>query len=89
VRRAEAALAHVAALEGPEQPLAPALLERAQSVRALAAAVEELPSHLGELYHLRARGLSYAELAEVLALPLGTVKSRLHELVKRLKQEVS
>ena len=44
---------------------------------------------MSELYHLRAGGLSYEELSDVLGVPLGTVKSRMPELVKRLKEEVA
>ncbi|MBE2248129.1 MAG: sigma-70 family RNA polymerase sigma factor [Myxococcus sp.] len=66
-----------------------AALQRRQTAEALARAVAELPAAWSELYHLRAGGLSYDELAEVLGVPLGTVKSRLHELVKRLRDEVA
>lgn len=59
--------------------------ERAESLRR---AVAALPAPLGELYALRAGGLSYGELAQVLGVPLGTVKSRMHELVNRLRQEL-
>ncbi len=52
-------------------------------------AVARLPAALGELYRLRAAGLSYQELAELLGVPVGTVKSRMHEMVTRLKQEVA
>jgi DNA-directed RNA polymerase specialized sigma24 family protein len=40
------------------------------------------------MFRLRAGGLSYEELAQVLQLPLGTVKSRLHEMVSRLRKEL-
>lgn len=71
-------------------PLSPdAVLERRQTADALAAAVAKLPAPMAELYHLRAGGLSYEELADVLRVPLGTVKSRLHELVRRLRDEVA
>jgi DNA-directed RNA polymerase specialized sigma24 family protein len=33
-------------------------------------------------------GLSYEEMAEHLELPLGTVKSRMHQLVERLQKEL-
>ena len=65
------------------------VLEHRQTADALKQAVAKLPAPLSELYHLRAGGLSYEELSDVLGVPLGTVKSRLHELVKRLKEEVA
>ena len=52
------------------------------------AALAKVSPALAELYHLRASGLSYEELAQVLAIPLGTVKSRMHELVLRLQEEL-
>ena len=47
-----------------------------------------LPKSLGEVYRLRASGLSYEEMAEVLAVPLGTVKSRMHQMVAELRKEM-
>lgn len=64
-----------------------ALLDR-QATAALRVAVEQLPAPLAELYRLRSGGLSYEELAQVLELPLGTVKSRMHEMVTRLREEL-
>lgn len=55
----------------------------------LQAAVEGLPVHLNVLYTLRAEGLSYDEIAAQLSLPLGTVKSRMHQLVTLLRDEVT
>lgn len=66
-----------------------AVLEKRQTAEALKAAIARLPAAMGELYHLRAGGLSYEELADVLGVPLGTVKSRMHELVRRLRDEVA
>lgn len=60
-----------------------------QDREALSQAVKTLPVELSELFTLRASGLSYEELAHVLGLPLGTVKSRMHQLVKRLREELS
>jgi RNA polymerase sigma-70 factor (ECF subfamily) len=86
--RAHDGVADASALS-PGTPPPDELLQYRQAAEAVAEAVRALPSHLAELYHLRAQGLSYDELASVLGLPLGTVKSRLHELVKRLQREVS
>ncbi len=63
-------------------------LVAAQSSEALRRAVARLPSPLAELFQLRAGGLSYEELAQILNVPVGTVKSRMHELMSRLRAEV-
>jgi RNA polymerase sigma-70 factor, ECF subfamily len=77
----------------PSESGAPSHPERAledrQAAEALRRAVSNLPGPLAELYHLRSSGLSYEEAATVLSIPLGTVKSRMHELVSRLREEVS
>jgi RNA polymerase sigma-70 factor (ECF subfamily) len=52
-------------------------------------AVSRLSQPLAEVYRLRASGMSYDEVAEILGVPVGTVKSRVHEMVLRLKEEVS
>ena len=56
---------------------------------ALERAVSKLPETFAEVYRLRASGMSYDEVAEILGVPVGTVKSRVHEMVLRLKEEVS
>jgi RNA polymerase sigma-70 factor (ECF subfamily) len=71
------------AVQLPETQLA-----KAQMGQLLDAAVARLPESLSSLYRLRLAGLSYDELAEVLELPLGTVKSRMHEMVTRLREEM-
>jgi RNA polymerase sigma-70 factor (ECF subfamily) len=58
------------------------------SLASLQRAVAQLPSTLAEVYRLRASGLSYQELATILDVPLGTVKSRIHEMIKRLREEL-
>lgn len=84
--RALAALANqpAAASDGPE-----AALVRAQAEDALRRAVARLPDHLGELYAMRATGMSYEHLADVLGVPVGTVKSRMNTMLKRLREEMS
>ena len=69
-------------------PAADRLMEQRQIAERLQHAVAKLPQALAEIYRLRASGLSYEEVADVLAVPLGTVKSRMHEMVKRLRDEV-
>ncbi len=52
-------------------------------------AIARLPATLAELYQLRASGLSYDEVAAILGIPLGTVKSRMHDMIKRLREEMT
>lgn len=63
-------------------------LVRRELFEALDGAVARLPPALSELYHLRSSGLSYEEMAEVLSIPLGTLKSRMHQMVSLLREEV-
>lgn len=83
---------HVALVELGEihdaAPSAEAQLEAAQRAVILERAVSRLPETYAELYRLRATGFSYDEVAEMLNVPLGTIKSRMHEMVARLKSEV-
>jgi RNA polymerase sigma-70 factor (ECF subfamily) len=85
-KRGERALA---SLDQPAPPAAPDadLDERERSV-ALENAVGRLPPALSELYQLRTRGLSYEEMAAVLEIPLGTLKSRMHQMVTQLREEL-
>ncbi|HSO33120.1 MAG TPA: sigma-70 family RNA polymerase sigma factor [Labilithrix sp.] len=63
-------------------------IERRELEAALADAVGRLPLALGELYHLRSSGLSYEQIAAVIEAPLGTVKSRMHQMVNVLREEL-
>jgi RNA polymerase sigma-70 factor, ECF subfamily len=76
------------ARSGAVAPDAEQLLAMSGLPEALERAVAGLPTPLAELYSLRASGLSYDEIAETLSVPLGTVKSRMHELVTRLREEM-
>ena len=87
-RRGEAARAREAAERLPPSPSPADSLERGEATEALKHAVSRLPPTLRELYHLRASGLSYEAMAQLLAIPLGTVKSRMHEMVATLKKEM-
>lgn len=51
-------------------------------------AVAELPAPQLEMYSLRAAGLSYDEMARLLEIPLGTVKTRMQGLIHRLRKEL-
>ncbi len=55
----------------------------------LRAALEKLASPFRETLELRIRDdLSYAEIADVLGIPVGTVRSRLHAAIKTLSDEL-
>lgn len=63
-------------------------IARAQMVDALERAVKRLPATLSDVYHLRSSGLSYEEMATVLEIPIGTIKSRMNQMVKVLREEL-
>jgi len=49
--------------------------------------VDRLPEHLRAAVILAYyQGLKYREIAEVLGIPVGTVKSRLHVALQRLQE---
>ena len=86
-RRMEANLARApeaAPPLGADDQLATAALHRA-----LDRAVERLPWALAEVYHLRASGLNQEEVARVLDVPLGTLKSRIRRMVECLREELT
>jgi RNA polymerase sigma-70 factor (ECF subfamily) len=69
-----------------EEPAAPAAGED-ERVEPMRRAIDELPEPQREALELRVRsGLSYEEIAVVLAIPVGTVRSRLHHAVRRLRE---
>lgn len=68
--------------EGPAQAL-----ERRELRAAMARAIEQLPASARETLVLReVEGLSYAEIAEALEIPKGTVMSRLHYARRRVQE---
>ncbi len=82
--RGDSALLRLAATE----ELAPTPEDRVgehERATALSRAVTALPDALSEVFHLRTSGLSYEEIASVLELPIGTVKSRMSSLVNQLR----
>jgi RNA polymerase sigma-70 factor (ECF subfamily) len=75
-----------AGLEDPPNAPSDALL-RKELRHQIAAAIDELPEGARETLVLReVDGLSYAEIAEALGIPKGTVMSRLHYARKRVQE---
>ncbi len=52
------------------------------------AAVERLPERFREAFLLSIEGLDYREIAEVLGVPIGTVRSRIHRARHSLRNEL-
>jgi RNA polymerase sigma factor (sigma-70 family) len=76
-------------LVGDASPDSPEdMLSERRAQKALDHAVGELSARHAEVFHLRASGLSYEEMAKVLEVPLGTVKSRTHEMMHQLREDL-
>jgi len=70
--------------EGPEPDR---VLERKEALERLEEVIAELPPHYKAITLLRHdQQLSYEEIAEVLQLPLGTVKARIHRARNLVQQ---
>jgi RNA polymerase sigma-70 factor (ECF subfamily) len=68
----------------------PAPLEKEDpALAAMRVAIRALPDQIRETLELRLRDeLSYEEIAAVLQIPLGTVRSRLHTALKLLREQL-
>jgi len=63
--------------------------ETAELDRALRAAIAGLPEEHREVFALaQGEGMRYQEIAEVLRIPVGTVKSRMHAAVRLLREHL-
>jgi RNA polymerase sigma-70 factor (ECF subfamily) len=68
----------------------PAAAMAAESKRLVADALEELDEEFRLVVVLRdIEGMNYAEISEVTALPVGTVKSRLHRARMMLREKLA
>jgi RNA polymerase sigma-70 factor, ECF subfamily len=86
--RGNLAMAKLAPVVDEAPPAADERANQGEMLRALDGAVARLPSSLSEVYHLRSSGLSYEEIAVVLGIPLGTLKSRMNTMVNVLREEL-
>jgi len=69
-----------------DEPGPAAVAESREEVAVIRQAIQRLPDEQRMVFTLRHfEGLAYEEIAEVLQIPLGTVKWRLHEAVRRLE----
>jgi len=72
----------------PDNAPSPCGVEDAR-LELMRAALGELPSQHREVMDLKLRHeLSYSEIAEVLGIPIGTVRSRIHYAVERLQKSL-
>lgn len=72
--------------ETNEEMAAPAMDDRVETAREV---IESLPSLQREILELRfTQQLSYAEIAESLGIPVGTVRSRLHHAIAMVRERI-
>jgi RNA polymerase sigma-70 factor (ECF subfamily) len=70
----------------PEPPALASVQEEAARVRA---ALERLPEGLRAVFELgEVQDLAYRDIAEILDIPVGTVKSRMFAAVRRLREDL-
>ena len=73
-----------------EEPAPIDHVESAEQRRCVRRAVDRLPEPLRQVLLLvYYQGLKYREAAEVLSIPVGTVKSRLHAAIRKLEQALT
>ena len=71
--------------EDKEAPSPDQRVERKDLARVIEAAMGELPARYREILDLRyLEGLAYQEIAEILDLPMGTVKTHIHRARRQL-----
>jgi RNA polymerase sigma-70 factor (ECF subfamily) len=56
-------------------------------LKTLSVAVTSLPQDLQQTWNLKKQGLDHRQIAQSLAIPVGTVKSRCHRIVEILRKE--
>ena len=74
----------------PEQTQPEWIVLQIASEARMRQAIGKLPLHLREVVEIRhTKQYTYAEIAQKLQVPVGTVKSRLSEAIRRLRQALS
>jgi len=74
----------------PEDVAAPEASDEDPHLDEMRRAIAQLPETHREVLTLRlGDDLSYAEIAEALAIPIGTVRSRIHHAVRRLRADAA
>jgi RNA polymerase sigma factor (sigma-70 family) len=86
--RGERALMKLVKPDARDVPGVDDRIAEAERLAALDGAVLRLPEPLSEIFHLRSSGLSYEEMADVLEIPMGTLKSRMNQMVTHLREEL-
>ena len=77
-------------LLGGDEPEPHQRLESDEQRRRVRQAVDQLPDSFRQVLLLvYYQGLKYREAAEVLSIPVGTVKSRLHAAIRKLEQSLN
>jgi RNA polymerase sigma-70 factor, ECF subfamily len=69
-------------------PSAETLLAERDVSMGIRKAAEGLPANLAQVFQLRLNGLPNVEIARVLRVPVGTVKSRVHAIVRFFRAEM-
>jgi len=74
----------------PEQPRPDHRLVRFEDVERVRAALQQLPAEQRQVVHMRMyEGKKFAEIAAELQWPLGTVLTRMHAALKKLKTSLA
>jgi RNA polymerase sigma-70 factor (ECF subfamily) len=86
-RRAELLRAGREAPPREPDPLSLAVVRQVEAI--IDSVLADLPSTYASAYHLRVReGFSYREMAEICGDPEGTLRSRVHHTLKRIRDEL-
>lgn len=78
---------HLSAHEQPPAPAPDEALARGEILRLVESLLDDLPPDYAAAFHLRVReGFSYREIAAMTGDPEGTLRSRVHHTLQRLRE---